>query len=276
MAVTRNFCPRLGNSSVFTLATTKWPAVSFATLTISGATILHGPHHGAQKSTSTGKADRLVSASKTRSLLRSIGSRGGCNSFLHWPQRNVCPSPCTSAGCASRSGDRPAAARARQIQYCSWETHGSWWFRSYSKSDNGVTFHFSTELAARSISSSQTKNHKQHYDHQFESRQRNTPGERSADAAGKTTTLDPMGAPGAQRGFINCRRDRGAGSRHEPESFPKRQPVTRPKRVAEPEPLRAQPSPSPGTSPSPSPRRARALRQAQVRSRVASRPAPPA
>ncbi len=44
------------------------PAVSFATLRTSGATILHGPHQGAQKSTSTGTAEWLISASKARSL----------------------------------------------------------------------------------------------------------------------------------------------------------------------------------------------------------------
>src|SRR3977135_4134191 len=93
MAVTRNFRPRLGNSSVFTFATTKRPAVSFAILTTSGATILHGPHQGAQKSTSTGNTEWLVSASKARALLMLIGSRGDRNSLLHWPQWKVCPSP---------------------------------------------------------------------------------------------------------------------------------------------------------------------------------------
>src|SRR5436190_1204902 len=58
IAVTRKRYPRVGTSSVFTFATSRRPAVSFATLRTSGATILHGPHHGAQKSTSTGT--RLV------------------------------------------------------------------------------------------------------------------------------------------------------------------------------------------------------------------------
>jgi hypothetical protein len=43
----------------------------------SGATILHGPHHGAQKSTSTGRVDRLISASNAKSLGTSTGSLGG-------------------------------------------------------------------------------------------------------------------------------------------------------------------------------------------------------
>jgi hypothetical protein len=69
--------PRVGTSSVFTFATTNRPAVSLATLRSSGATILHGPHHGAQKSTSTGRVDRLVSASNAKSLGTSTGSLGG-------------------------------------------------------------------------------------------------------------------------------------------------------------------------------------------------------
>ena len=51
-----------GSSSVFTLTTTQRRAPACATFTSSGATILHGPHHGTQKSTSTGSALRPVSA----------------------------------------------------------------------------------------------------------------------------------------------------------------------------------------------------------------------
>jgi hypothetical protein len=39
---------------VFTLATNNFPAFSFANLSKTGATILHGAHQGAQKSTITG------------------------------------------------------------------------------------------------------------------------------------------------------------------------------------------------------------------------------
>src|ERR1700736_5260694 len=59
MAGMRNFFATGGNFSVSTLMTSHFPASSEATFRISGATILHGPHHGAQKSTSTGNSDRL-------------------------------------------------------------------------------------------------------------------------------------------------------------------------------------------------------------------------
>jgi hypothetical protein len=64
IAETRKRYPKVGTSSVFTFATRSRPAVSLATLRTSGATILHGPHHGAQKSTSTGTAEWLTNASK--------------------------------------------------------------------------------------------------------------------------------------------------------------------------------------------------------------------
>jgi hypothetical protein len=79
-------------SSVLTFATSHFPAPSRATLLSSGATILHGPHHGAQKSTNTGRADRAVKASKARSLATSIGSPGALSSVPHFPQRPVPPS----------------------------------------------------------------------------------------------------------------------------------------------------------------------------------------
>jgi hypothetical protein len=78
--------------SVFTFATSHFPAPSRATLLSSGATILHGPHQGAQKSTSTGSADCVVKASKARSLATSIGSPGALSSVPHFPQRPVPPS----------------------------------------------------------------------------------------------------------------------------------------------------------------------------------------
>src|SRR5438477_172150 len=83
---------RLCTFSVFTFATSHFPAPSRATLLSSGATILHGPHHGAQKSTNTGRADRVVKASKARSLATSIGSPGALTSVPHFPHRPVPPS----------------------------------------------------------------------------------------------------------------------------------------------------------------------------------------
>src|SRR5437868_12204348 len=78
--------------SVLTFATSHFPAPSRATLLSSGATILHGPHQGAQKSTNTGRADRVVKASKARSLATSIGSPGALSSVPHFPQRPLPPS----------------------------------------------------------------------------------------------------------------------------------------------------------------------------------------
>ncbi|BAH95555.1 Os12g0188566 [Oryza sativa Japonica Group] len=43
-----------GESSVFTLQHLILPTYSLASSSITGAIILHGPHHGAQNSTSTG------------------------------------------------------------------------------------------------------------------------------------------------------------------------------------------------------------------------------
>src|SRR6266480_2151079 len=49
IAVIRNFLAKAGDSSVLTLATPHRPTPSAAILRISGATILQGPHQGAQK-----------------------------------------------------------------------------------------------------------------------------------------------------------------------------------------------------------------------------------
>jgi hypothetical protein len=92
IALIRKRRARFCASSVFTFATTHFPAPSRATLLSSGATILHGPHHGAQKSTNTGRAERVVKASKARSLATSIGSPGVVSSVPHFPQRPVPPS----------------------------------------------------------------------------------------------------------------------------------------------------------------------------------------
>jgi hypothetical protein len=83
IALIRSRCARAGNSSVFTFTTTQRPEPSAATFATSGATILHGPHHGAQKSTNTGKADWPVRASNADSLFTSIGSPGELSSVWH-------------------------------------------------------------------------------------------------------------------------------------------------------------------------------------------------
>src|SRR5262245_54211136 len=60
------------------------PAISLATLATSGVVIRQGPHHGAQKSTSTGTRASLVMASKS-SVPTSRGLSAGPRPFLHFP-----------------------------------------------------------------------------------------------------------------------------------------------------------------------------------------------
>ncbi len=50
-----------GKSSVEILANVNVPASSVLTASNSGASILHGPHHDAQKSTMTGRGDGSTS-----------------------------------------------------------------------------------------------------------------------------------------------------------------------------------------------------------------------
>src|SRR5512139_3362097 len=57
MPCTPYFIAHSGFSSVFTFATSTLPAFSLAIFSNAGATILHGPHQGAQKSTITGTVD---------------------------------------------------------------------------------------------------------------------------------------------------------------------------------------------------------------------------
>src|SRR3954467_9376747 len=57
-----------GFSSILTLATVTLPAMSLASSSSAGAIILQGPHHSAQKSTSTGSFDFSTSVSKLASV----------------------------------------------------------------------------------------------------------------------------------------------------------------------------------------------------------------
>src|ERR1017187_2665926 len=61
-----------GFSSTLTLATLTRPACSVAISSSTGASILQGPHHSAQKSTSTGWPDFRTSASKLVSFSSTI------------------------------------------------------------------------------------------------------------------------------------------------------------------------------------------------------------
>src|SRR5262245_42793326 len=82
--------PSSGSASVLTFTTTYRPALLAATLISSGATRRHGPHHGAQKSTTIGTFESRTSASNAAALGISIGSALAGRSvphFLHLPGR---------------------------------------------------------------------------------------------------------------------------------------------------------------------------------------------
>ena len=65
-----------GFSSILTLATVTRPSISVASSSRNGAIILQGPHHSAQKSTSTGSLAFSTTASKLVSLT-AVGFIGG-------------------------------------------------------------------------------------------------------------------------------------------------------------------------------------------------------
>ena len=83
---------RSGTASVSTLVTSNRPALRCATCATCGATIRHGPHHSAQKSTSTGKRDDPTRASKSAAEGTATGSPGGASTVWQRPQRVDCPS----------------------------------------------------------------------------------------------------------------------------------------------------------------------------------------
>src|SRR5690606_1413956 len=58
----------LGFSSASSLATLSWPSYSLASSSTIGAIILHGPHHSAQKSTSTSSFASSTSDSNVSSV----------------------------------------------------------------------------------------------------------------------------------------------------------------------------------------------------------------
>src|SRR5262249_8351307 len=82
-----NRSPSSGTASVLTFTTRSRPALEAATRTSSGATIRHGLHHGAQKSTTTGWVASPTSASKATASGTSTGSATAADSPLHDPQR---------------------------------------------------------------------------------------------------------------------------------------------------------------------------------------------
>src|SRR5438270_7177639 len=77
-----------GKSSVSTLTTIARPAMSDAVRATSGAAVLQGPHHAAQKSTNTGTRDFWMISSNWISSTSSGSSPCG-RASLHLPQRPV-------------------------------------------------------------------------------------------------------------------------------------------------------------------------------------------
>src|SRR5690606_2208110 len=72
-----NFGGVFGFLSILIFATVRRSAYSFAASSKSGAIILHGPHHSAQKSSSTGLSAFKTSASKLLSLVWTMLSLTG-------------------------------------------------------------------------------------------------------------------------------------------------------------------------------------------------------
>src|SRR3954452_20597061 len=82
-----NRSPSSGIASVFALRIRYFPLLADATRASSGATMRDGPHHGAQKSTTTGRSEAAIAASNAAALGVSIGSPGAPSDAWHLPQR---------------------------------------------------------------------------------------------------------------------------------------------------------------------------------------------
>src|SRR5688500_11556005 len=74
-------CERAGLASTSTLTTSTAPSYLAASFSISGATILHGPHHAAQKSTTTRRSLLSTSSSKFASVATLMSAIVDCVPF---------------------------------------------------------------------------------------------------------------------------------------------------------------------------------------------------
>jgi hypothetical protein len=79
-----------GFSSTFNFPTRSLPRFSAASCSMAGAIILHGPHHGAHMSSSTGKGERSTSLEKLASVMVR-GSEDAISGVLHRPQTGCRP-----------------------------------------------------------------------------------------------------------------------------------------------------------------------------------------
>lgn len=80
----------IGFSSTFNFPTRSLPRFSAASCSMAGAIILHGPHHGAHMSSSTGKSERSTSAEKLASVIMR-GCEDVISGVLHRPQTGCRP-----------------------------------------------------------------------------------------------------------------------------------------------------------------------------------------
>src|SRR6478736_770165 len=74
MLITLKRIARSGFSSTLSLATVRWSPYSLAISLRIGAICLHGPHHSAQKSTTTGVDDALTVSSNVELVTVTIPS----------------------------------------------------------------------------------------------------------------------------------------------------------------------------------------------------------
>src|ERR1017187_4093686 len=86
-----------GFSSTFNFPTRRRPRFSAASCSIAGAIILHGPHHGAHISSSTGSGERTTSAEKLASVIVS-GAEEITSGVLHRPHTGCRPCSIFSRG----------------------------------------------------------------------------------------------------------------------------------------------------------------------------------
>ena len=107
----RKRSPSSGLASVFTLTTRALPARCCAAVSTSGAIMRHGPHHGAQKSTTTGIDDVEIAASNEDVSGTSIGAAGCGSGVWHLAQREDRPSVLMAKAVGRPAGRARASER---------------------------------------------------------------------------------------------------------------------------------------------------------------------
>src|SRR5262245_44595452 len=120
----RYFSVTLGFWSTSSLTTFRLPFISLATCSSAGAMALHGPHHSAKKSTSTGSDDCKTSCSKLASetsravpamRVFSLAYRRVVRSIPGLFDRRVWQGPCRGENVDRNVGRRLAGVKARHL-----------------------------------------------------------------------------------------------------------------------------------------------------------------